>query len=369
MSLYLPKESELEKKQKDVLNLSIKDNFLIVGGPGTGKTVLAVYRAKKAINESQYKPVLLLVYNNPLKEYISASLKQLKMTNIDVSTYHQWIFDIYKEYQLGTVPKVGNDFNWDRVVPAISRIGKKYFHIIVDEAQDFPVPLVDLLKRVSENRTFFIDPNQAIEEGKTNASEFLRSLFTPDKVRELSKNFRNTKEIRDLASLFCIKDEPPISSESGRKPVAIKCNPGNFDSLNALMMGIIKRYPGKNIGIITNSRMLTKVYDYLKKNLPTEIPVQMHKSQTAHRINFSKAGVKVVSFGTMKGLEFDAVLIPLFDKIDSHNDDIIDNNRIYVAVTRTLGDLYLFYWNETTYSNKIDTMSKILNNRKLLEWR
>ena len=46
-----------------------------------------------------------------------------------------------------------------------------------------------------------------------------------------------------------------------------------------------------------------------------------------------------------------------------------NNNRIYVAVTRTLGDLYLFYWNETTYSNKIDTMSKILNNRKLLEWR
>ena len=352
MSLYLPKESELEKKQKNVLDLPIKDNYLVVGGPGTGKTVLAVYRAKKAINESQYKPVLLLVYNNPLKEYISASLKQLKMTNIDVSTYHQWIFDIYREYQLGTVPKVGSDFNWDRVVPAISRIGKKYFHIIVDDAQDFPVPLIDLLKRVSDNMTLFIDPNQA-----------------PERVIKLTKNYRNTKEIVDLARLYCTNGKPSESSVSGGKPYFIKCESGNFDSLNALMKGIIIRYPKKNIGIIANSRMVTRVYEYLKDNLPTEILVQMHKPQTAHRIDFSKPGVKVVSFGTMKGLEFDVVLIPLFDKIDSHNDDIIDYNRIYVAVTRTLGDLYLLYWNEIIYSNKIDTMSKILSNRKLLEWR
>lgn len=369
MSLCLPKESELDKNQKAVLDLPVTDNYLVVGGPGTGKTVLAVYRAKKAIEESSYKPVLLLVYNNPLKEYISASLKKLKISNIDVSTYHQWIFDVFREYQFGSVPKEGSDFNWDRVVPAISRIGEKYFHIVVDEAQDFPVPLINLLKRVSENRTFFIDPNQAVEEGKTNVSDFMKKLFTSDKIIELSKNFRNTKEIRDLASLFCLNGKPPISSRSGRKPVAIKCTSGDFDGLNVLMAGIIKRHSGKNIGIITNSRMLTRVYDYLKDTLSEEIPVQLHKSQTSHRINFSKPGVKVVSFGTMKGLEFDVVLIPLFDKIDSHHDDIIDNNRVYVAVTRTLGDLYLLYWNETTSPKKIDTMSKLFANRKLIEWR
>ena len=369
MSLCLPKESELKDKQKEVLNLPVTDSYLVVGGPGTGKTVLAIYRAMRAIKESSYKPVILLVYNNPLKEYISSSLKQLKIYNIDVSTYHQWIFDIYREYQFGTVPKDGSDFNWNRVVSAISRIGKKYFNIIVDEAQDFPVPLIDLLKRVSENRTFFIDPNQAIEEGKTNVSDFTRNMFTPDKVIKLTKGFRITKEISDFASLFCTKDKPPVSLGHGRKPVAIKCASGNFESLNALMEGIILRYPEKNIGIITNSRMITKVYEYLKEKLPPEIPVLMHKPMTAHKLTFSISGVKIVSFGTMKGLEFDVVIIPLFDKIDSHKDDFIDYNRVYVAATRTLGELYLLYWNETTYPKKIDTMSKLLANRKLLEWR
>ena len=53
MSLYLPKESDLKDKQKDVLNLPVTDNYLVVGGPGIGKTVMAIYRAMKAIEEEK----------------------------------------------------------------------------------------------------------------------------------------------------------------------------------------------------------------------------------------------------------------------------------------------------------------------------
>ena len=366
-SMLFPEDTDLTESQRDILELPINDDFMIVGGPGTGKTVMAVYRAKRAVEESDYKPVLLLVYNNPLKEYISMALNMIDASNVDVSTYHQWIFDIYREYQFGSVPKVDDEFDWGKVTVAISRIGKRYSHIVVDEAQDFSEPLIKLLNLVSYNHTYFIDPNQSIEEGKTCVVDVIRKFFTSDKVKELNWNFRNTNEIRDLARLFCVKGEPPISIASGKKPVAVRCTPGDFDELNRTMLSYIKRYSGKNIGIITNSRMQTRIYDFLNENL-SHTNVQMHKPQTAHRLNFSKPGVKIVSFGTMKGLDFDVVLIPLFDKIDSHHDEVIDNNRVYVSITRTHGDLYLFYWGDRISSKKIDTMSKLRANSHLLDW-
>ena len=250
-SMLFPDDTDLTESQRDILELPIKDDFMIVGGPGTGKTVMAVYRAKRAVEESDYKPVLLLVYNNPLKEYISMALNMIDASNVDVSTYHQWIFDIYREYQFGSVPKVDDEFDWGKVTVAISRIGKRYSHIVVDEAQDFPEPLIKLLNLVSYNHTFFIDPNQSIEEGKTCVVDVIRKFFTSDKVKELNWNFRNTNEIRDLARLFCVKGEPPISIASGKKPVAVRCTPGDFDELNRTMLSYIKRYSGKNIGIIT----------------------------------------------------------------------------------------------------------------------
>ena len=48
---------------------------------------------------------------------------------------------------------------------------------------------------------------------------------------------------------------------------------------------------------------------------------------------------------TMKGLEFDIVLIPRIDQISTSNNQIIDNNGLYVATTRANEELYCFYLN------------------------
>ena len=368
MSLYIPEEFELSERQKDILKLPINENYLITGGPGTGKTVLAVYRAKMAVEASDYKPVLLLVYNNPLKEYISSALKQKFYYNIDVNTYHQWIYDIYREYGFGNVPDAEGEFVWTKVSSAFSRIGKKYSHIIIDEAQDFPIPLLNIIKRASENQTYFIDPNQAIENGKTDVVDFIRGLFLSEKTEELSTSFRITKEVAELAKLFCENGKAPFSIRSGKKPVAVHCPPGDFDHLYKMISGYIRRYEGKNIGIITNPRMRNRAYDYFIEHLPKSFNVQKHSPKTLHKINFSIPGVKIVTFGTMKGLDFDVVMIPLFDKIESHNDKVVDYNRAYVAVTRTHGDLYMFYWGDHTSSNRIDTMSRLYANRSVVDW-
>lgn len=368
MGFKLPNGSDLSEEQLDIINLRINKDWVIKGAPGTGKTVMAIYRAGQAAQMAKGRPVLMVVYNNPLMKYLSTAVKGNYYKNVVVSTYHQWIYDIYSEYRLGYVPKNGSEFDWQKVTSDLSGIGKKYAHVIIDEAQDFPIELLKILKKLSDNMTCFIDPNQAIEIGKTNTFNTIKTLCV-EAPYKLTNNFRNTKPIRDLSALYCVDGEPAPSFIPGRKPIIIKCDSKGFDDMNQKMADIIRRNKEKDIGIIVNPISLNKTFETMKKILPRGIDVQMHKSMTANRIDFDKSGVKILSYGTMKGLEFDIVLLPMFDKIAMQDGGTIDKNRAYVAVSRPLSELYLFYWNEKPSAGKIDTMTALTTHRNLLEWR
>ena len=57
MAFELPDYSSLNPQQVDMINLPTSRNFMIKGSPGTGKTVVAIYRAA----QMRSKKVLMLV--------------------------------------------------------------------------------------------------------------------------------------------------------------------------------------------------------------------------------------------------------------------------------------------------------------------
>ncbi len=367
MGFRLPNGSELSPEQLDIINLPATKNWVIKGAPGTGKTVMAVYRAAQVGKQSNNKSILMLVYNNPLRQFIATALRGREYQNVQVKTYHQWVSDIYREYQLGYIPKDEGDHDWEAIAEDMAGIGKKYAHVIVDEAQDFPVELLQILKDLSNNMTCFVDPNQAIEIGKTDTYDLIKTLCVESPYK-LTKNFRNTKPIRDLSELFCIEGEPAPTDMPGKKPVAIKCIQGNFDDVDSKMADIIKRNKEKNIGIIVNPKMLNNTYNSMRDYLPSDVIVQMHKPHTDFRIDFDEPGVKILSYGTMKGLEFDIVLLPLFDRIEMQDGGRVDSNRVYVAITRAISELYIFYWSTNQINGKNPTMPVLKKHSELLDW-
>ena len=367
MGFKMPNSGDFSEEQLDIINLPPKKDWVIKGAPGTGKTVMAIYRAGQ-VSQNTNKPVLMLVYNNPLMRFLSTAIKGNYYRNVQVQTYHQWVNDIYSEYSLGTIPREGGDHNWAAIASDLSRIGKTYTHFIIDEAQDFPIELLKILKKLSDHMTCFIDPNQAIEIGKTDTYEAIKALCVESPYK-LTKNFRNTKPIRDLSALFCKDGEPAPSDIPGKKPVIIKCASGDFDDQNRKMVDIIKRNKEKSIGIIVNPKALNNTYNSLRKLLPSDVIVQMHKTNTPNRIDFDKLGVKILSYGTMKGLEFDVVLLPMFDKIEMRDGGTVDANRVYVAVSRPVNELYLFYWSERPSSGKINTMTALTTHKGMLQWK
>ena len=80
-------------------------------------------------------------------------------------------------------------------------------------------------------------------------------------------------------------------------------------------------------------------------------------------------GVKVISYGTMKGLEFDIVILPRFETVNSTKYKVADRNRAYVATSRARDDLYICYFDINFNTPKwIDTMPPIKENKHLFLW-
>lgn len=366
MSFQLPNGNELTIEQLDIINLPTNEDWVIKGGPGTGKTVMAVYRAAQL---GRKKKILMIVYNKPLQQYIETAVSGPSYVNCEIKTYHQWISDFYKkELPWQSVPKLDRfDPDWDTILEQCTELGKIYDHVIIDEAQDFPIKLIRLLKMISKNITCFVDPDQAIDEDKAYTSELLMEICV-EAPYELTRNFRNTKPIRDVSTLYCNENngDPVDSDIPGKLPVMVKCD--DYSDMSEKMALIINQNKEKSIGILVNSKNLTATYYSLKTLLDDDINIEYYKTMVSP-IDFNIDGVKILSYGTMKGLEFDLVLMPRIEKIRSTDDEYTDYNRLYVAVTRARSELYMFYFS-TYISNKwMDSMSPILNNKDMFDWR
>lgn len=365
MAFELPDYSSLNPQQQQMVSLPTSRNFMIKGSPGTGKTVVAIYRAAQMRN----KNILMLVYNRPLMMYLSSAMDELGLTNSKVNTYHSWMNEFYKK-KFGTKPpKITTyEFNWNQVLKDCQGIAPMYDHIIIDEAQDFPKELITVLTKVAKNVTCFIDSNQAIEANKTDVIEAVERLCI-EAPFTLEYNYRNTNEIAAVSKLYWNQEGffAKPRRKGNRLPSMISCV--DFEDQTEMICDIIRDNKDKTIGVFVNNKSLNVTYDELSDELYGEVDVEVYKSMGAKsNINFNTNGVKILSYGTMKGLEFDIVILAMFDKVKSTDDYVADQNRAYVATSRARNDLYICYFSKKCSSKWIDTMSKITSNTHLFQW-
>jgi superfamily I DNA/RNA helicase len=179
---------------------------VVSGGAGTGKTVLAVERAKALA--SQGLRVLLLCYNRPLADSLSCGLAALP--RIEALSYHQLCdqqirralqngHDILAE-AIEAYPGTGDQEHFDVQLPyalALSAdvLEERFDAILVDEAQDFSDEYwlgVEMLLHDQENGFLyiFIDENQTLYPRKAK-------LPVEDEPFYLTNNCRNTAPIHD----------------------------------------------------------------------------------------------------------------------------------------------------------------------------
>jgi DNA helicase IV len=135
--------------------------------------------------------------------------------------------------------------------------------------------------------------------------------------------------------------EKIYKNESKELPHFIKYD--TEDSLYKGLLEIIDKYKEKKIGVLlpTNKEVL-EIYDYLSRN---DVLVELKYSDkkehynSVDSLNFVSNYPKLMTYHSAKGLQFDVVILPLFKGMTSDN----DRRKLYVAMTRTMGSLYVLY--------------------------
>lgn len=214
--------------------------------------------------------------------------------------------------------------------------------VIVDEAQDYYPMHYCVLKMLFREARFTIvgDVNQSIEK-KSDLSLYdeIVSIFNFEKSSKiyLNKSYRNSYEISKFSEKLL--EEKSIDTEyfkrNEEKPEII-CEKTSENLDNKIVEDIRKyKTQGYNsIAVICKNR---KDASDLFFRLKSKIDIKLVDYVGEQNLT----GVIIVPIYLAKGLEFDAVMI--YEANDKNYNSIFDKKLLYVASTRALHRLSLYY--------------------------
>ena len=313
------------------------------GGPGTGKSVVSLWR--HISNFEQNKKSLLLTYTTTLKMYLSECCNNsIAANNVKTS--------------LRGRPQNGNGLH----------------EVIVDEAQDLPVDYYEELKNVAKV-SYGADDSQILYPERCSYQRDLKRVF-PDNVNcVLDKNFRSTQRIMQFAKQAFNEAYIPsstisnLSTNIGELPIMLISDGNNFeptnDKQNSSILEIIKSFRSDthNIAILVPWSSAAIVFENAIKDSIDDYSIYYQDNTRFPNGCEPIKNVHITTFKSAKGLEFDTVIIPNFHKhkeVDTLPEHFrLKWNDYYVAVTRARSNLYLITNNDMPEFSSLTDKSKI----------
>ena len=314
---------ELTKQQARYLGFLRDQPRVCIEGPaGTGKTVLALEKAKQLADDEV--PTLLTCFNRQLAARLASATKDVP--NLTVQTFHDTCVKFAEEAGLG-LPADSRGFNTeffdvklpDLMLRAIDLLPNRRFGaVVIDEAQDLQPEWWELLELLLDDDNAWLwafrDPGQNL---------FGRAAELPVRlsVFRLEENVRNTRKIHSAAVRFtsgehgiCIgPDGVDVRYEFAKNPRAIR------SVIKRVLQQLIKHegIKSEDIIILTATSVANSALN----------DVDQVGSFDLKAYGNDGYGIDVESVWRFKGLERPAVIVT----------DLTENTRDalrYVAMTR-----------------------------------
>ena len=320
--------TRLLESQARVLHFLQDQRMAVINGAaGTGKTLIAVERAKQA---AQTGKVLFLCYNKLLNEDIKERLQDCK--NIDVYTIDGYTWKKCR----------GKKANYRTLVSILESNPSafQYKHVIIDEGQDFgqkeieEAGVLDTLRRLIDERPdgtlyLFYDKNQLVQ-----GSSMPKFLLDADCKLTLYVNCRNT-ELIARSPLNALTTSAPtkvscFSSKGERPRMFINDNPEEAAKFVDQQIDELRDAGLDNIVVIT-----CKTYDSSSQ--------ANSFSGAGDTRSWKDKGVPVYTVRKFKGLEADAVILIDVDqslwKVSNNPYDPSPGLLFYTAASRAKHEL------------------------------
>jgi len=314
---YVEKPDDI---QTQILNQTLDQSLVVTGCAGSGKSIIALHKAKQIQNElnTDYQ---VIVFTKSLSNYMNSAKEELNLTGR--FTYHyQW-------------KKMGCP---------------KSDYIIVDEIQDFTKEEIDEFINASKKHfCFFGDTAQSIFDGLKPTLSIKDIAFGTGLIPfPLYFNYRLPKPVAKITEGYIGVEtkynDGTYKSQVNTIPRIIEYN--NYEEQIKAIIRIIKTRGLTDVGIFfpTNPEVLSASKALSDAGINNEIRYndKIDWKASKNTLNFESSNPKLMTYHSAKGLQFETVFLPNCT-IEADGMGLSKQKSLYVAMTRTYDNLYILH--------------------------
>ena len=335
---------ELTEQQARILRaIGPRNRAIVSGGAGTGKTILALERARQLADSGVR--TLLLCYNRLLADHFKVTC--LGLENLFPMSFHQlchWRIkhastrerDIREEVEM----EYPNEDEFDVHLPcglalSCEILEDKFDAVVVDEGQDFKdtywLALTYLLSDEAQSPFFiFLDPNQRIYSIEMEDIPIKEEPFL------LTFNCRNTKYIHDSAYRFF--DGNRVDSPSKNQGTPIR-------TVEGLALGEQAKLIREEVGKLLSTEAIKEeqIVILIAGRHKEDYYFKLEEMSLPHGFKWNiegpaeSTGVRVDTVKRFKGLEADIVYLWGIESINLPT----EGDLLYIAISRAKSRLIL----------------------------
>lgn len=387
----LPDIRSLCKEQERAFLLPREGRHLIVGGPGTGKSIVALQRTRQYHRPKGAQEYVFLAYNRLLLE---ASREQVGQA-VNAHPWKKWFKGTYQRALRQPCPIIGGlayNLDWKAILAAIAKAPDLppplTPFVIIDEGQDMPPEFYRALIQLGFEHLYVVaDQNQRITEENSSIHQIEIELDIDPRDRiELTENYRNCDRVARLALALYIQDPAsprprlPLDRPCTLDPLLIDYGPGCTLDFSELIKRILKtadRNPGKLYGVITPDNATRLRWLEALSHHPVELDqgrpriVTYASGEEDDDHHFGEGGIFIINAASSKGLQFHTVFLADIDGYrcntegQHQREDLM--RRFYVMISRACERVVLL--RREGYSCAANAILPLQDPSLLTHWR
>lgn len=344
---WMIKESELDDDQMKVLMATLDKSCVTMGCAGSGKSILALIKAQR-VQKERGDDYEIIVFTKALCGYMNSGREELGLHN-----------PFYYHYE------------WKK-----RRHCPQADYVIVDEIQDFSEDEIkEFIAATRKYFFFFGDTAQSVYSGlkTTMPVEEIPDLFErreKPKSFELYRNYRLPIPVARFVQ-YIGWDLPPFiestyKSKEKEKPYILQY--GDIKDQVKSICDIIRNKDMTDVAILAPTNDMVGLIAGLLDQYGINYEL---KNGQQYTLNFSTTNIKLMTYHSAKGLQFENVFLPMighfcemedklteaehqhvvienkfmdnYDYSDAEKGYIAKRKVLYVAMTRTYKNLYVMY--------------------------